>query len=120
HIPDTPGYHDRLQEITGGYHDRFLALDTAVDAHHPREPHHHLAWIVVHPDRQGRGYGSALLHYHHTTYLDGDNGARLPAYLEATGERNQWLYKRHGYTSLPPFPIAPGAPYLRPMWRDPH
>ncbi|GLY96549.1 GNAT family N-acetyltransferase [Actinoplanes sp. NBRC 103695] len=120
-IPDsTPGYDERLKEITGPYHDHFLALDSSTTARHPQEPHHYLAWVVVHPQWHNRGYGTALIRHHHAQ-LDGEGGIGLPVYLEATGDRNEALYQRLGYRSLLSFPVDAGddAPRLRPMMRDP-
>ena len=115
-IPETPDYDERLAQITGTYHPQFLALDDAVTTQHPNGPdHHYLAWIVVHPSRQGSGHGTQLLEHHHAQ-LDAD---LIPAYLEATGRRNINLYRRHGYTELFAYDVADGGPHLFPMWRDP-
>jgi GNAT superfamily N-acetyltransferase len=115
--PDPPdGYDARLRAVTGGWIDRFLAFDTALDEHHPAGiPHHHLALLAVRPDRQGEGAGTALLRSYHEI-LDHDPGA--PAYLEASDLRTRRIYLRHGYADHgPPIPL-PDGPLMYPMWRE--
>ena len=115
-VMDIPDYDERLAKATGDALDRFVSLDMTMDLHHPMDkPHHYLAFLAVHPDRQGEGLGSALL-AHHLGQLDADG---VPAYLEATGTRNRMLYVRHGYKLLMPVTI-PDGPDLYPMWRPPH
>lgn len=107
-------YTKHLAELTGAHLDRFEHLDAQMDAHHPADPHWHLLFLAVHPDRQHRGLGSALMDHTHTR-LDAQGTA---AYLEATGEDNRRLYRRHGYTDMDPatLPVAPGIRLYR-MWR---
>ncbi len=42
----------------------------------------------------------------------------LPAYLEATSERNKQLYQRHGFEVVGEITLRDG-PSLWPMWREP-
>lgn len=114
-LPDIDNYDHRLAMTVGQFLHRFRALDAAMHAHHPTEVHHYLAFLAVHPDHQGHGLGSALLAHHHRV-LDTRG---IPAYLEATGERNRALYARHGYEGQPAYPVAPGGPSLYPMRRPP-
>ena len=115
-VPGLPHYDRRLADITGDAYSRFASLDRAMHQHHPYlQPHHYLALLAVHPDRQNQGLGNALLAHHHTR-LDAPG---IPAYLEATGERNRRLYLRHGYHPRPAYPITPDGPHLIPMWRPP-
>jgi GNAT superfamily N-acetyltransferase len=111
-------YLARLTAVTDPWTDRFLAFDRAIESRHPDEPaHHHLAFLAVRPDRQGLGFGTALLLAHHQ-FLDGP--ARLPAYLEASELRSRQLYLRHGYVDLgPPNHLPDVGPPMYPMWRDP-
>jgi GNAT superfamily N-acetyltransferase len=110
---DIPNYDDRLAKVTGNAVGRFVMLDMAMHSHHPRyRPHHYLAFLAVHPDRQGEGMGSTLLKYRHER-LDKE---AVPAYLEATGWRNRALYERHGYRAWDPL-LIPNGPTLVPMWR---
>lgn len=111
-----PDYTAQLAQITAPYTARFVALDDAMDRHHPQQPHHHyLAFLAVHPVRHGRGYGSRLLQHHHQQ-LDASG---VPAYLEATGARNRALYARHGYVTQLAYALSRTGPLLFPMWRTP-
>ncbi|QFU88782.1 N-acetyltransferase [Amycolatopsis sp. YIM 10] len=114
-LPPPPDYDARLLAACGPYTDRFLALDDAFAANHPHEPHHHLAFLAVHPEVQGRGLGAALLRHHHAR-LD---AAGTAAYLEASNLRATALYEREGYEfSGAPFHLPDGPPF-HPMWREP-
>lgn len=110
-LPEPPDYDERLAEATGECVDRFRVLDALFDKHHPHEPHHHLAFLAVHPEHQGRGMGTALLDHHHAT-LGG-----VAAYLEASSTRSRDLYLRHGYQLRTPFALPNGALFW-PMWRS--
>ena len=113
-IPAPADYDRRLKEVAGSAFDRARELDAALDAHHPFDPHHYLAFLAVHPDEQGRGIGSALLDRHHAR-LD---RAGIPAYLEANDPRNRDLYLRHGYAIRSVIQL-PDGPTLWTMWRAP-
>ena len=113
-IPPPPDYDLRLKDASPAAFDRAIALDTALAAAHPAEPHHYLAFLAVHPDHQNRGIGSALLARHHAR-LD---AAGLPAYLEANDPRNRSLYLRHGYMNRSTI-LLPEGPPVWPMWRAP-
>lgn len=67
-----------------------------MDVIHPHEPHWYLPLIGVEPMAQGRGLGTALLRHR----LERCDAEGLPAYLEATTERNRDLYARHGFEVL--------------------
>ncbi|GAA2583680.1 hypothetical protein GCM10010435_71830 [Winogradskya consettensis] len=111
--PPNPTYANHLATITGPYLPNFQALDNLLAAHHPPEPHWHLAFLAVHPHHRHSGHGVALLTHTHATLT-------TPAYLEATNEANLRLYRRHGYKTLHPFAIhlPDGTPFYR-MWRRP-
>jgi GNAT superfamily N-acetyltransferase len=113
-IPPPADYDRRMKESTGSAYDRACELDAAMDAHHPLDPHHYLAFLAVRPEEQNRGIGSALLDRHHAR-LD---RAGIPAYLEANDPRNRDLYLRHGYALRKEIRL-PGGPPLWPMWRAP-
>ncbi|MEV4515177.1 GNAT family N-acetyltransferase [Dactylosporangium sp. NPDC049525] len=115
-LPEIPHYERRLSRACGRYTDRFTIMDAAFDRHHPAQPHHHLAFLAVHPDQQGHGLGTALLKAHH----DRLDSVGLPAYLEASSQSNRVLYLRRGYTDHgEPIELADGGPWLWPMWRTP-
>lgn len=83
--------------------------------HHPREPHWYLLYLGTAARARGTGRGSALLR----TVLDECDATGVPAYLEATNERNRALYRRHGFVDRDPLPLPDGGPALYPMWREP-
>ena len=113
-IPPPADYDVRLKDAAGSAFDRACELDAALEAHHPMDPHHYLAFIAVHPDHQNRGIGSALLDRHHARLDD----AGIPAYLEANDPRNRDLYLRHGYVSRATIQLPDGPPIWS-MWRAP-
>lgn len=95
---------------------RFLRGLTFIESRHPREPEHwYLPAIGVAPAWQGRGFGAALLR----GMLGRFDGEGLPAYLEASTPRSRALYERHGFRVMEECRIAPSAPPLWRMWREP-
>jgi len=70
---------------------RGIKHQEAIDQYQPEEPHWYLTDIVVSPDMQGRGVGSALLE--HRLELSGDD----PIFLEATTAGSARVYQRHGF-----------------------
>jgi len=113
-IPPPADYDRRLKEVAGSAFDRARELDAAMEAHHPLDAHHYLAFLAVDPDQQNHGIGSALLDRHHAR-LD---HAGIPAYLEANDPRNRDLYLRHGYRIRSVIQLPDGPP-LWTMWRAP-
>jgi ribosomal protein S18 acetylase RimI-like enzyme len=81
---------------------------------HPTEPHWYLPLIGVDPAKQGRGYGSVLLH-HALERIDREG--RI-AYLESTNPANIPLYERHGFKVIGTIQVDE-APPLFPMIRHP-
>jgi GNAT superfamily N-acetyltransferase len=94
--------------------ERLGALVAVKEEHLPSEAHFYLDLLGVRPPSQGRGFGSALLEVV-LSRLDGDG---VPAYTEATSDRNRRLYERHGFVHLGDVVPADGPP-LRRMWREP-
>jgi GNAT superfamily N-acetyltransferase len=107
-------YGERLAEAAGADALRMFEVVEILEAHAPKEPHHHLQFLAVHPGRQGAGIGGALM-APVLARCDRDGEA---AYLEATCDRNRALYERHGFRAIGAIPI-PGGPALWAMWRDP-
>jgi RimJ/RimL family protein N-acetyltransferase len=70
-----------------------LTLITLMENRHIREPHYYIAYVGVAPAAQGRGLGTRLLR----PTLDRCDREGLPAYLDATSERNRALYERLGF-----------------------
>jgi GNAT superfamily N-acetyltransferase len=87
-------------------------LGAAMERRHVRTPHYYVRDVGVHPDTQGQGVGSALLR----PTLDRCDREGLPAYLEASSERNAALYERLGFRLTDELRVA-GSPPLRLMLR---
>lgn len=87
---------------------------TTMERRHLREPHYYIPYIGVAPAAQGQGLGTTLMR----PTLDRCDRERLPAYLEATSERNAVLYERLGFEHLGAFTFG-GSPPLWPMRRPP-
>jgi len=129
-IPSPSDYDQRLREAVGSgrgraegagreggdsAYERAVELDAALEAHHPMDAHHYLAFLAVRPDRQNHGIGSSLLDRHHAR-LD---AAGIPAYLESNDPRNRELYLRHGYAVRSEIRLPDDGPPVWPMWRVP-
>lgn len=103
-----------LEEISGEYAPRALAVGELMAAEHPHEPHYYLFFLGTRPEFQSRGIGSALL----AKLLEPCDRAGVPAYLDATSERNKRLYLRHGFEVSGEVRLPGGPPFWR-MWREP-
>jgi GNAT superfamily N-acetyltransferase len=86
----------------------------AIEERHPKKPHWYLAVLGTHPDRQGQGFGSALMQ----PVLDECDRLEIPAYLETGTERNVAFYTRHGFRVTEEIQLPDGPPMWL-MWRDP-
>ena len=104
-----------LADIFGDRTPYLETLMSTMDEHHPREPHYYLPFIGTRPDAQGQGLGSAILR----PALVRADADKMPAYLEATTERNRALYERHGFVVIGHLEV-PGGPTMFQMWRGPH
>jgi GNAT superfamily N-acetyltransferase len=112
----TPPYVALLQARPFGRKlPRAAGLLAAIEWRHLRSPHYYLAYIGVAPEAQGQGRGSSLMR----PTLDRCDAERLPAYLEASSERNAALYERLGFALTAELRFA-GSPPLRLMTRPPH
>ena len=95
---------------------RLLALQAAIDRHHPEGRKHAYLWFLgVRPEAQGLGVGSRLLRAA-SSRLDATG---MPAYLETQTERNVALYRRHGFEVVSEFRARHDAPPQWGMWREP-
>ncbi len=98
----------------GTYVPRAARLGAAMERRHPREPHYYVRDVGVLPDMRGKGLGSALMR----PTLDRCDQEGLPAYLEASSERNAALYERLGFRVTEELRVADSPP-LRLMLRLP-
>jgi GNAT superfamily N-acetyltransferase len=94
---------------------RAARLGAAMEWRHVRERHYYVRDVGVLPDMQGKGLGSRLLR----PTLDRCDHEGLPAYLEASSERNAVLYERLGFNIISELRVG-GSPPLRLMLRPPH
>jgi len=104
------GYIEAAEE----YADRAVAVLDRMAQCHPQEPHDYLFLLGTRPGWQSRGLGSALLR----GVLDRCDREGRPAYLEASSEGNERLYRRHGFQVIDEIRL-PDGPTLWPMWREP-
>lgn len=112
---DEEGLAADLGAASEEYAERLLTLLGLLDEHHPHhEPHQYLFVLGTRPEAQSRGIGSALLR---SVLIDCDRTG-MPAYLEATSERNRNLYQRHGF-EVSEVVTLPDGPPLWCMWRTP-
>jgi len=103
-----------LAEIFGDRRPALEVLMSSMDEHHPHEPHYYLPFIGTRPESQGQGLGSAILR---PALVRADRDG-MPAYLEATTERNRALYERHGFVVIGRLEV-PDGPTMFQMWRGP-
>jgi ribosomal protein S18 acetylase RimI-like enzyme len=113
-VGDEPVNGERLEEIAGIAAPRLFEVVELFEAQAPQEPHYHLQFLGVRPERQGAGLGGALM----APILARCDRDGVPAYLEATSDRNRALYERHGFRAHGAIALPDGPAVWR-MWRDP-
>ncbi len=109
-----PSYAERLDDIVGVDGGRLARLIECFEEHAPQEPHAHLQFLGVRPERQRAGLGGALM----APGLERLDRAGVPVYTEATSDRNRPLYERHGFRAHGAIDV-PGGPRAWRMWREP-
>ena len=102
------------QGIPASEQEEIFGFFGQMGEYHPTDQHWYLAAIGVDPARQGRGYGSALLRHG----LERCDAQGVPAYLEATSERNKELYESHGFAAIGVMRSG-SSPPMWPMLRKP-
>lgn len=105
----------RFAGVFRGRLPRAIGLLSAIERHHLRGAHYYFSNIGVAPEAQGRGLGRKLMR----PVLDRCDIEGLPAYLEASSERNAALYERLGFQRVEVLRFA-GSPPLHLMMRPPH
>lgn len=106
---------ERMAEADPGNERAGIVGRLTAEAHPEGRAHYYLPAIVVAPDRQGQGLGSALL----TPVLDRCDRDGVGAYLEASNTRSKALYERLGFAFTGKTVDLPGGPPMWPMWREP-
>jgi GNAT superfamily N-acetyltransferase len=109
-LRNSPAY----AQVFGRRLPNAAALLVRMESRHPRPAHCYIPFVGVVPERQGAGLGARLVRH----ALDRCDGERLPAYLEATTERNAVLYERLGFRLISELRYG-GAEPLRLMLRAP-
>lgn len=94
--------------------ERVSALG-ALEANHPRDPHWYLEIIGADPQRRGQGTDSALM----APMVERCDSEGVPAFLESSKRENLAFYHRFGFEVTGEIRLAPGAPSMWQMWRDP-
>jgi GNAT superfamily N-acetyltransferase len=108
-------YGSVLLRSTWGAKRRTDATVAAMARHHPQYPHAYLFTIGVRPRARGKGNGRRLIQ----PVLDACDRARLPAYLENSNPANRGFYGSCGFEQMAMIEVAPGAPPLEAMLRQP-
>ncbi len=98
--------------VTGLGLPRAFTMMSVWAKHDPRVQHWHVGPIGVHPGRQGRGIGKALL----AAFLDMADAQGSPAYLETDVDRNVALYEKFGFKVIEQEDIS--GVNNRFMWRE--
>jgi GNAT superfamily N-acetyltransferase len=88
---------------------------STMQEHHPERPHWYLLYVAAATARRGTGVGTAVLR----PVLDRCDSEGVPAYLEATTDRNRALYRRLGFADMEKLVLPDDGPVLSPMWREP-
>jgi GNAT superfamily N-acetyltransferase len=113
-LAQTLGEGPRMLGVFGRRLPLALRALLRLERHHPKPGHWYLQYLGVEPRRQGRGLGGALL----APVLARCDAEGVPAYLEASTERNRALYERNGFTLTGVFEMpGRGGPPVREMWR---
>jgi GNAT superfamily N-acetyltransferase len=108
-------FEDAVNAATGEYAESGpLTILGLMEPVHPTTPHFYLNFVGTRPDRQGKGIGSVLLN----AVLDRCDDEHVPAYLEASAERNRRLYERLGFEAQSRIDL-PDGPSMWGMWREP-
>lgn len=110
----SPLHTTLLEGSAFGVHvSRAARMSAAIEWRHMREPHYYFRDVGVLPDMQGQGLGSALMR----PTLGRCDREGLPAYIEASSERNAVLYERLGFQLIRELRVG-GSPPLRLMLRS--
>ena len=102
-------------EAVEEYAERLFEVFELMEEKHPTDPHYYLFLLGTRPGWQGRGLGSSLI----APVLEACDRDGVPAYLEATSERNKQLYLRHGFEVTDVLQLPDDGPPMYPMWREP-
>ena len=102
----------RMIGIMGSALPSMLKMTNARAKHDPDRPHWHVGPVGVHPDRQGKGIGKALLAY----FAEIIDKQPADAFLETDVDRNVKLYEQFGFRVIAEAEII--GINTRFMWRE--
>lgn len=105
---------DLAETWTADEMERMTIMGDLMREAHPHEPHWYLNVVSTVPERQGQGFGAAVLQ----PVLQRCDADGMPAYLESTNPRNRTLYKRLGFVETGEI-LLPDGPSMMQMWRGP-
>ncbi|APU16700.1 MULTISPECIES: GNAT family N-acetyltransferase [Actinoalloteichus] len=121
-VPDAPdagevlaGLGPELAELAGERATAASSAEAALAPHRPTEPVWFLGTVGVHPDRQGRGLGRAVLR----PGIDAAEAAGVTAFLETSTERNVAFYQQLGFVVTADVELPDGGPRTWCMTRRP-
>jgi ribosomal protein S18 acetylase RimI-like enzyme len=103
-----------LGRAVGDAGDRFFAVLSMLDEHHPTEPNRFLWFVGTRPEAQRLGLGTRLL----TSLLAESDRQGVPTYLDASNDGSRRLYERHGFQVTATLSVD-GSPPFWAMWREP-
>lgn len=105
----------RLRELAGDRAEIAQAAEAELAPHRPRTPVWFLGTVGVHPDRQGRGLGRAVIE----PGLRAADDQGVPCYLETSLAGNVSLYRRLGFEVTGEVELPHGGPTTWTMSRPP-
>ncbi len=103
----------RFAELAGDRLAQQQSAEAAMAQHRPIKPAWFLASVGVHPDRQGRGLGRAVL----TPGIEAAVAEGVPAFLETSDANNVRLYERLGFRVTADFELPDDGPRTWAMTR---
>jgi len=112
---EHPWNQPRISALADDGGARYEAFWDWVYSHTPEEPLWHLDSIAVDPDRQGQGYGGALI----AAGLERARSDGVGAFLSTGTERNVAIYGRAGFQVVAEDDFPDGGPHVWFMRWDP-
>mgnify|MGYP002776996576 FL=1 len=103
-----------MLEAYGSATGRVIRCLSAMENHHPRQPHWYLATVGTDPAHQGRGLAGRLIR----SGLERCDAAGESAYLEAAAESLVPFYSAIGFKLMSEVTV-PGGPTFYRTWREP-
>lgn len=98
--------------IFGGGALNIVSTMDRIEKQHPKANHFYLQTVGTDPDKQGKGFGGAIIRHQ----LAKADAAGVPCYLESSKDTNIPVYQSLGFEVTGEIQI-PNGPKLWPMWR---